>query len=485
MLSIFHRFFGISSLNNQAKGFILKGFSIFYAFIFLVMFTNTFYILFALQFITYQELGIIVGIRFLVQGITDYPTGTIGDWIGQKWVLVMAAFFYAIGYILLSQVVQETAFGALLIAFIVLALADAQQSGAFQAWLDNNYKLYAPEDTNRKIYMEMFAKLQMGIQILMATAFIIGGFIISYLGSRANVFLLQGILFLFLIILFALFIRDHPDIKRSKPNLKGYFSLLKEGMVTTLRIRTLRYILIGVVISSSFMAIWGQLMLFPFYESYGKTDDLIGLLRSAIFLAGAFTTLIIAVNVKRITNTKKWLAISMALSGALFMWGILLVRLISPPHPIDFSFFSYLFVIIVFTIIGIIPSLSNVLMPGFYLEIIPDKNRNSIYSLMPTLIVISSVFTVSFGGYLLEVIGINRTLVILGFFNLVGGLIIGYAILTHKSKTVPKEVQEILEPLPVKDVLAAEDTVRISDNFRQSDIQLVIPMIVKTIMTNK
>ncbi|MHA2376809.1 MAG: hypothetical protein ACXAB9_11630, partial [Candidatus Thorarchaeota archaeon] len=60
--------------------------------------------------------------------------------IGQRWVLFIAALSFGTGFILLSQAYD---FLSILIAFIMIAFAQSQESGAFMSWFDNNYKLYA------------------------------------------------------------------------------------------------------------------------------------------------------------------------------------------------------------------------------------------------------------------------------------------------------------------------------------------------------
>jgi len=88
-----------------------------------------------------------------------------------------------------------------------------------------------------------------------------------------------------------------------------------------------------------------------------------------------------------------------------------------------------------------------------YLDMVPDKNRNSVYSLIPTVIAIVSIFTVGLGGIGLESLGveggiISKTyptiLIFLLVFGFVGSLIIGYAIYLYEPSKVP--VPEIYIP---------------------------------------
>jgi MFS family permease len=408
------------------------------------MFTDTFFILYALQYVTLAELGYLTAIRFFVQAITDYPTGAVGDWIGQKWGLATASFFFALGYLALSQ---ATSFNTLLIAFILLALASGQQSGAFISWFDNNYKHYSmDEDADRRIYSQLFGKFMMIFQITSAVAFIFGGIVVNFFG-RAEVFLFQGVFFIFLIIILFIFIVDHPNLIRSKPEFKAYFNLLGEGLTSTWNNRTLRLLVFGIVISGSVMTIWGTFILFPMYEWYSKTDDLTAILRSTIFIIGAIITGFMGVLSKKIYNTQKWLALTILISDIFFFWGMFFMFNVNPA-PNEFSMLPFVFVIFTFTVLTIPMTIQGILAQRFMLDIIPDKNRNSVYSLIPTLVVFASIITTALGGQIVSDLGEKNVLIGLGLIGLFGASISAWAVLKHK-KEKPKEKLTLIEPMTV------------------------------------
>ncbi|MHA2096638.1 MAG: hypothetical protein ACW98F_18640, partial [Candidatus Hodarchaeales archaeon] len=64
--------------------------------------------------------------------------------------------------------------------------------------------------------------------------------------------------------------------------------------------------------------------------------------------------------------------------------------------------------------------LADVLKPRFYLDVIPDHNRNAIYSLIPTAILVVSMFILPIGGYLIETVGTEVTILILAVNGLIG-----------------------------------------------------------------
>ncbi|MFX0094161.1 MAG: MFS transporter [Candidatus Hodarchaeota archaeon] len=259
MLKLYHWLLSISVLNSEAKKFITKAVSLMFVYVFIIMLTNTFLILFALDFLTITQLGVILACQFAVQAITDYPTAAIGDWIGQRWLLCIAALTYAVGFFFLSQ---ASSFTFILIAFILIGFAQGQESGAFVSWFDNNYKLYATEDEDRRVYSQFFGKFRMIYEIITASSFILGGILVIFI-SRQSMFLIQGILLGLFSLIFLFMIRDHKAIKRDKPNFRSYFRFLEDGMRTVARNKTLRLLVLGLVISGTGFVIWANLILFP------------------------------------------------------------------------------------------------------------------------------------------------------------------------------------------------------------------------------
>ncbi|MHA1979207.1 MAG: hypothetical protein ACW98I_20060, partial [Candidatus Hodarchaeales archaeon] len=158
MYSLVPRILGISALNSEAKTFLSKAVSVTFIYTFVVMLTNTFLILFALEYLSLPELGILLALQAIIQAISDYPTGAVGDWIGQRWILFIAALSYGIGFILLSQASDLISIS---IPFLLIAFARSQESGAFISWLDNNYKYYVFEDDDKRIYSRFFGKYVM------------------------------------------------------------------------------------------------------------------------------------------------------------------------------------------------------------------------------------------------------------------------------------------------------------------------------------
>ena len=443
MASLYHRALSISELNPEARQFISRATSLMLVYSFAVMLTNTFLILHALEFVTLTELSLILAVQFAIQALMSYPAGAIGDWIGQRWILFMAALMYGIGFILLSLSFN---FLSVLLSFSFVAMAQSQEAGTYIAWFDNNYKLYTTEDKDRRTYSQFYGKFTMFRESMTALSFILGGVFLTFIG-RQFMFIIQGILLMLVSLMLLRFIRDHKDLKREKMNLSVYFRYLRGGVTTVAQNKTLRLMVLGLMISGAGWAIWSGLILFPFYASYAVTDAGTALLRSSIFIGGALCTGAAGVVSKRIGKLQKWLALAVLITDVLFFLGIYTMSLLNPAPP-TFALMSFVFAILTFTLAFGPRYIADVLRPRFYLDVIPDENRNAVYSLIPTMIMIVSIFAVPIGGVLLEILGQETTLLILALNGLFGSGITAFAIYKHKvEKEISAEAIDLCCPI--------------------------------------
>ncbi len=458
MANLYHRALSIAELNPEAKKFISTATSLMLVYSFAVMLTNTFLILHALEFVSLSELSLILAVQFAIQAVASYPAGAIGDWIGQRWILFVAALSYGIGFIILSQSFD---FLTVLIAFVFVAVAQSQEAGTYIAWFDNNYKLYTTEDKDRRTYSQFYGKFTMFREVLTAMSFILGGFLLASIG-RQLMFVIQGLLLFLVSLLLVRYLKDHRDLRREKVDIKVYFRYLRGGLTTVARNRTLRIMILGLMISGAGWAIWSGLVLFPLYASYALTDAGTAILRSSIFIFGALCTGAAGVASKRIGKLQKWLALAILLTDVLFFLGIYSMILINPA-PSTFALMSFVLVILTFTVAFGPRYLADVLRPRFYLDVIPDENRNAVYSLIPTLIMIVSIFAVPIGGVLIETFGQETTLLILAFNGLFGSSITAFAIFKHKVKQeISKEAIDLCCPIFPSKILDTQTIIPLS-----------------------
>lgn len=423
-------------LNSEAIHFVRRAVLLIVGYSVIHWLTQTFVVLYALEYLTWTELGIVLAVQISIQIILDYPTGTIGDWIGQRWVMVITSTLYISFYFIFSL---SRTFEAFFWAYIILGIATAQESGALEAWYQNNYKSYAPEDEDRSIFSYLQGKWQTFSLFLQASAFVFGGFMINIYG-RSTLFFVQSILLSIYLFLFTLFMFDHPELKRKELNLRDYYKLLGAGLKTAVNNITLRWMILGSIIFNTGAFIWVNFMLFPLYQDYGKTDDVIGSIRAIIFLTGAGVAWLSAIIAGRLRTQQanKVFAFTEALTWPIFFLGIILMLTIFPPQP-SFNLGLVFILIVIMKVVTCTQYMQNILRSRFYLDIIPDENRNSILSLIPTLTWSAIIPANIIAGVLLDSLTRIEVVILLLVITLVGGMISGFAVLRYTPDTVQQE----------------------------------------------
>jgi hypothetical protein len=76
------------------------------------------------------------------------------------------------------------------------------------------------------------------------------------------------------------------------------------------------------------------------------------------------------------------------------------------------------------------------------LDAIPDRNRNSLYSLQPTILLLLATPQIAILGWLIPIIGFPITLLICALVSLVGVLIIRYALSLEKP-VIERETPQV------------------------------------------
>ncbi|MFW9998375.1 MAG: MFS transporter, partial [Candidatus Odinarchaeota archaeon] len=388
------RFFEINDLSKPAKKLIWKFFlldslndGIFYL-------SSTFYVLYVLDTLGYFALAALVAWAMIVQAFLDYPTGAVGDWIGQRWVLFLAYISFSISFGLLS--ISDT-FIQIFTVYTLFAFAQAQASGTLQSWFDNNYKVCA-EDPKREIYMAYVGKATMVYQYIMAVIFISGGFLADLL-SRQTVFAMQALVCFLTAIILVVFVTDLPGIIRPQRSIKKYIGLLKEGVVTVYRTRELALLTIGFMITSAAATVWARILLMPFYFSYTLSDSGTSLLRFIIWITQSIWMGKAGVWSKTL-EYKEWFPRFQVLQYIILFVGVIAIVTILPASSMV-SLFSLCIIIIFFFFFGLFKAFASLLWSRTLLDMVPSRNRNSIYSLFPTLAQISSAILIVFTGFVI------------------------------------------------------------------------------------
>ncbi|MHA2203501.1 MAG: MFS transporter [Candidatus Hodarchaeales archaeon] len=408
---------------------------------FLASLSSTFYVLFSIDHIGFALTAVCTSIMLATQLLFDYPSGSLGDWIGQRWVLAIAFAFYGISFLFLfsAQTMLDFAFIAIINGF-----GNAQSSGAFATWVDNNYRVAVGEaDLDRKIYGFSTSRVNSLNNFALAASFLIGG-TMATLVSRRIVFAIQFGLTIIIIFLILIYLRDikinieasveTSELKSSK--VSNYFMYLKGGIKFLFSSKAAFLFLIGNAIFSVTWMIWGGLVLFPLYFGYTGTDALAGLLRTSLFLAGIPLSFYIANLNKRISNER--LPTFLFLSTISFFPPFILLTLLMPPT----NEFNLLGIAITFfflwTVVGTVFNIAQTLIQRIMIDFVPSENRNSIYSLMPTIFSLIGIPVVPLAGIIIEKFGLAAGIFSASIVCVIGSILISLGVhFIYKPKIEP------------------------------------------------
>jgi MFS family permease len=319
----------------------------------------------------------------------DFPAGIIADWIGQKSSLVISAVLFAISY---YQISISNSFSSFALAFLALGLAEALQSDTFFNWFDNKYKQIVVEDTEWTLYSKIISRYSMVEMFVLASAYIIGAQLVV-LFSRTRIFLYQSVIFLAVIILFFLVIRDYKiDKTAPKPERIKLKEIVKGTFSYTFKNRLIFLFLIGSAITGIVIVYWDYFLSILLYkEIVHGSDDWIGIAIAIEYFIAGILTGFLGILTNRIVKFKRWMILSLLIAFPAFFGGIYYFLSVTQFSTEDFyvdllKFFG------IFIIVTIPYYFYKLLNYRLLIDIIPDEYRSSIYSLLTsTTFIVGSV----------------------------------------------------------------------------------------------
>ena len=450
-----NRVLGTEELPSQAQYYMRTFLYLSMIISFLASLSSTFYVLFSIDHVGFALTAVCTSIMLATQLIFDYPSGSLGDWIGQRWVLAIAFIFYGISFIFL---ITASTFIDFAFIAIINGFGNAQSSGAFATWVDNNYRVAVGDaDPERKIYGFSTTRVNSLNNFALAASFMVGGTIATLI-SRRIVFAIQFGLTIIIIFLILTYLRDikidevktidSSEIKSSK--VSNYFKYLKGGAQFLFSSKTAFLFLIGNAIFNVTWMIWGGLILFPLYFGYTGTDAMAGLLRTTIFLAGIPLAFYIAGLNKRISNER--LPIFLFLSTLFFFPSFMILTSMMPPA----NEFNLLGIVLTFfllwSIVGTVFSIAQTLLQRIMIDFVPSEFRNSVYSLMPTIFSLIGIPVVPFAGIIIESHGLAAGILTAGIVCFVGSILISLGLYLRKKP----ELEPVETYLPDVQAIAYE-----------------------------
>ena len=359
--------------------------------------SSMFIVLFLLDTLESAQVGFLFALSYFILTVIDYPTGVLGDVIGQQKVLILAYIFHIFSFILL---IISDSFLPLLLYSGFSAFAASQESGALESWFDNNYRyIMNDKDPDREIYKTFQARKSILTHALFGLSILVGG-IISQLFTRKILFLISLFFIIAVLLLIIRLVEEHSD-KKVQITVKKYFGQFFNGITVLLSHRGVFFFFIGsTIIWAANNSIWISFLLFRIYEGYsGGQDNTTALLRATIFASGVLWQMVIVKYISRLRKTKLWIFITTSFSNPLFFLAIYVYYLWFPPIEVSIFLIGGLF--LVFQMPSIFEPLEFILRNQLNLDLIPDESRNSFYSLLPTLTNLLGIFGALLAGYFL------------------------------------------------------------------------------------
>jgi len=243
-------------------------------------------------------------------------------------------------------------------------------------------------------------------------------------------------------------IRNLPEVekeKQTRPDMSEYVSLLKEGVTYLFSSPYVKYLLLGSMLVNSVITVWANLILFPMYYSYLVSDVAVASFRTIVMAPLAVYSERSGVWAKRY-DPEKWIPRFRVIQtcGVVFFWIFAVLMLVFQPPPVDSPMIDYvipgteilllrvpiasllpvLLMVITFFVCGAFLQVAGVLTSRVFIDAIPNRVRNGVYSLFPTVVLLFGIPQIAFFGFLIPLWGIPTTLFLCGIISLVGVLMI-------------------------------------------------------------
>ena len=419
--------------------------------------------------------GLLVIIRIVVQVVLDYPTGGIGDWIGQRWIIASALICYSIAFFLTAYAVSVifVPFYIFVLIYVLMGLGSSQESGAMPAWFDNNYRVAMPKDKDRKQYGVFWARAGTVFQFI-STLVLIPGSILAFIFGRGWVFQVQGVVFILLAIMAFVFIRDLPGARKQAEQRSGfreYGRLLKDGIRFMGSSKFVTFTMAGEMLMWAIGIVWWEILLFPLYFSYLLSDIAVSAFRTSMF-----APMIVAQERSGVVSQRmdpvKWIPRLRFIQfmGVAFCFGLVLITAVFPP---PFAVTEFITVFIPFTavpfltlpFVSILPviliwvlfvsadcigRMTEVLSGRVMLDVFPNRIRNCMYSLRPTIAFLLSIPLIFIISQLLPFVGFPGVFAIAAAVALIGAFLIhrGFKHPIPKDESIDELLGEVTDEVP-------------------------------------
>jgi Na+/melibiose symporter-like transporter len=257
-------------------------------------------------------------------------------------------------------------------------------------------------DPKQEVYKEIYGKTLMFMRLIGGIAIYTGGFLSDLVG-REGVFGLQALLSLVIALLFFVGIKQIEDSTKQM-SVSEYNARLIAGIKLVFQSRTIFFFALTYIIIFTVNSIWTGLIVFPVYFGYTGSDSLASLLRGTLFVLGSLITGLSTRVSKKLDERRQFWRFFLVQAVVVYgSYTILLWKFpISTSQDLaEFNLLALVFVFIIASSANFFSGILLIMAQKIMLSIVPDQNRNSFYSLMPTLtLILSSGYVVLTGNFI-------------------------------------------------------------------------------------
>ncbi len=406
--NITSKYLGIEPLSPQGKSLAYR-YAFFSAFsMIIVNLTLTFWILFEIEVIGAYKASILGGWTLLLVILLDYPTGALGDYLGQRWILFLAYLFWTSSSVLL--VIARTPLD-FFIVHTLSAIAGSQESGAIFSWLDNNYNaLESKDDSERTVYGTLVSRVDTLTVVVSIPAMMLGG-TLSVLFNRRVAFATQAVLtFIFCLLIPFLLLdwqkkseKNDKENTHSKKNRKSYFKILKEGLNFTVSSRYVLLAFMGMILLDVSRKTYSRFLRPIIFFEYAGNDFILTVARTIYFATGVILGYKVASLSQKISKKRvilSWSLFSLFSTMILFGGMLIIIKIFTPTTQFEPIPLILLILLVIFHLF--LGSFSYIMRRRFLNSIVPNHIRNSMYSLIPSASNLASLLVFPLVGLLLE-----------------------------------------------------------------------------------
>lgn len=329
---------------------------------------------------------------------------------------------------------------------MLIGIGGSQESGAWGAWFDNNFRVAMPGDEDRKQYGVFKGRLAMLITLCTMIAIVPGSVLAALLG-RPWVFQLEALVCFIVALLILRLVQDFEEVKEireKRPKEDAYIEILKSGVRFLNSNPLVKWLIIGSMLSLSTIIVWSYFIIFPLFYAYMLTDVAVASFRTIIRIPGIFTDERSGVWSQRF-EPRKWLPRFQLIQNcgfAFYLFFALVVFIFQPlaagpiiefyfPNtdilllavPLE-SFIPVILMFIAFSVGRLFYGFTNILTQRILIDVVPSRIRNSVYSLMPTLAMLFAIPQILIVGPAIENVGFIPPLFFCATVTVIGVLLV-------------------------------------------------------------